>query len=297
MFYSGKLSAEQISAIKNIFQLKMLSKFEKYLGLPSMIGRKKTSFFNEVKLKLLSKISNWQYKFFSSGGKEVLIKAVAQAVPAYAMSVFKIPSTLCEDIQKAMAKFWWGNKKEKHGIHWASCERMSHAKHRGGLGFRDISIFNQALVAKQSWRIIQDSESLMARVLKARYLKHEDFLNAKIGTNLSFIRRSILWGRKIILKSTRWRIDSGEDVQVYNSNWLPRPTTFRPISPRTLAVDTKVVDLIGPEREWKMDLIRQYFVQEDADIIQRIPLPRSSARDELCWHYDKLGRYSIKSGY
>ncbi|KAH9681144.1 putative reverse transcriptase/RNA-dependent DNA polymerase [Citrus sinensis] len=180
MFYSGKLSAEQISAIKNIFQLKMLSKFEKYLGLPSMIGRKKTSFFNEVKLKLLSKISNWQYKFFSSGGKEVLIKAVAQAVPAYAMSVFKIPSTLCEDIQKAMAKFWWGNKKEKHGIHWASCERMSHAKHRGGLGFRDISSFNQALVAKQSWRIIQDSESLMARVLKARYFKHEGFLNAKI---------------------------------------------------------------------------------------------------------------------
>ncbi|KAH9681143.1 putative reverse transcriptase/RNA-dependent DNA polymerase [Citrus sinensis] len=286
MFYSGKLSAEQISAIKNIFQLKMLSKFEKYLGLPSMIGRKKTSFFNEVKLKLLSKISNWQYKFFSSGGKEVLIKAVAQAVPAYAMSVFKIPSTLCEDIQKAMAKFWWGNKKEKHGIHWASCERMSHAKHRGGLGFRDISSFNQALVAKQSWRIIQDSESLMARVLKARYFKHEGFLNAKIGTNPSFIWRSILWGRKIILKGTRWRIGSGEDVQVYNSNWLPRPTTFRPISPRTLAVDTKVVDLIGPEREWKMDLIRQYFVQEDADIIQRIPLPRSSARDELCWHYD-----------
>ena len=69
MFCSGKLSAEQISAIKNIFQLKRVSKYEKYLGLPSMIGRKKTSFFNEVKLKVLSKISNWQHKFFSSGGK------------------------------------------------------------------------------------------------------------------------------------------------------------------------------------------------------------------------------------
>ncbi|KAH9672717.1 putative reverse transcriptase/RNA-dependent DNA polymerase [Citrus sinensis] len=297
IFCSGKLSAEQISAMKNIFQLKMVSKYEKYLGLPSMIGRKKTSFFNEVKPKVLSKILNWQHKFFSSGGKEVLIKAVAQGVPAYAMSVFKIPSTLCEDIQKAMAKFWWGNKKEKNGIHWARWERMSHAKHRGGLGFRDISSFNQALVAKQSWRIIQDSESLMARVLKARYFKHEGFLNAKIGTNPSFIWRSILWGRKIILKGTRWRIGSGEEVQVYNSNWLPRPTTFRPISPRTLAADTKVADLIDPEREWKMDLIRQHFVQDDADIIQRIPLPRSSARDELCWHYDKLGRYSVKSGY
>ena len=142
MFCSGKLPAEQITAIKNIFQLKMVSKYEKYLGLPSMIGRKKMSFFNEVKLKVLSKISNWQNKFFSSGGKEVLIKAVAQAVPAYAMSVFKLPLTLCEGIQKTIAKFWWGTNKEKHGIHWARWERMSHAKLRGGLGFRDISCFN-----------------------------------------------------------------------------------------------------------------------------------------------------------
>ena len=86
MFCIGKLPAEQITAIKNIFQLKMVSKYEKYLGLPSMIGRKKMSFFNEVKLKVLSKISNWQNKFFSCGGKDVLIKAPAHAVPAYAMS-------------------------------------------------------------------------------------------------------------------------------------------------------------------------------------------------------------------
>ena len=62
-----------------------------------MIGRKKMSFFNDVKLMVLSKISNSQHKFFSTGGKEVLIKAVAQAIPAYAMSVFKLPIGLCED--------------------------------------------------------------------------------------------------------------------------------------------------------------------------------------------------------
>ncbi|KAL9429397.1 hypothetical protein AB3S75_031248 [Citrus x aurantiifolia] len=84
-----------------------------------MVGRKKTSFFNEVKLKVVSKIASWQHYFFSSGGKEVLIKAVAQAIPAYAMSVFKLPLGLCDDIQKAMAKFWWRSKEDKRGIHWA----------------------------------------------------------------------------------------------------------------------------------------------------------------------------------
>lgn len=66
-----------------------------------MIGRKNiNSFFNGVKLKALNKISSQQYKFFSSEGKEVLIKAIAQAIQAYAMSVFKILIGLCKDIQK-----------------------------------------------------------------------------------------------------------------------------------------------------------------------------------------------------
>ncbi|KAH9648147.1 reverse transcriptase domain-containing protein [Citrus sinensis] len=106
MFLSGKITSGQAAAIKNIFQLKVVSKYEKYLGLPSMIGRRKLGFFNEVKLNVISKISGWRHKMFSSGGKEILIKAVAQAVPAYAMSVFRLPKGLCDDIQKAIAKFW-----------------------------------------------------------------------------------------------------------------------------------------------------------------------------------------------
>ena len=119
MFFSGKTISEQISTIISIFQLKVVSKYEKHLGLPSMLGRKKMNFFNEVKLKVSSKISSWHHKLFSSGRKEILIKAVAQAVLAYAMSVFKLPKSLCEDIQKEIARFWWGSKKNKHGIHWS----------------------------------------------------------------------------------------------------------------------------------------------------------------------------------
>ena len=80
-----------MAAIKEIFHLNIVYRHEKYLGLPSMIERNKRNFFNGIKLRVISKVSSWQHKHFSKRGKDVLIKAIAQAVPTYAMSVFKIP--------------------------------------------------------------------------------------------------------------------------------------------------------------------------------------------------------------
>ncbi|KAL9460764.1 hypothetical protein AB3S75_003882 [Citrus x aurantiifolia] len=244
-----------------------------------MIGRKTKSFFNEVKLRVLNKISSWQHKFFTSGGKEVLIKAVAQAIPTYAMSVFKIPLGLCEDIQQAMARFWWGTKQDRKGIHWARWERISRSKVRGGMGFRDLSSFNQAIVAKQGWRIMHFPSSLVAKVLKARYFKHMDFMNAGLGSKPSFIWRSIVWGRQVLHKGARWRIGNGQNVLVYGNNWIPRPTTFKPISAPLMGAATTVAELIDEKQQWREDLILQHFRPEDAEAIMQISLPKRPKED------------------
>ena len=87
---------------------------------------------------------------------------------------------------------------------------MCQAKSKGGMGFRDLSSFNQALVTKKGWRIIQVTDSLVAKVMKARYFKHSSFMKAKIGSYPSFIWRSILWGRDVVEKGLRWRIRNGD---------------------------------------------------------------------------------------
>jgi hypothetical protein len=65
------------------------------------------------------RVTDWKTKLLSQAGKEILLKAMVQAIPTYSMSIFLIPKELCKEINKMMQKFWWGNKCEKK-IHWMS---------------------------------------------------------------------------------------------------------------------------------------------------------------------------------
>ena len=60
---------------------------------------------------------------------------------------------------------------------------MCQRKAKEGLGFRDLKAFNLALLAKQGWRIIQNPDSLLHRVLKAKYFKSTCFMEAQLINN------------------------------------------------------------------------------------------------------------------
>ncbi|KAI5328447.1 hypothetical protein L3X38_027844 [Prunus dulcis] len=77
----------------------------KYLGLPTMWGRSKKEALQFVKEKLLRKLSRWKQSLLSQAGREVLIKAVAQAVPNYPMGVFLFPKTLRTKMESEIANF------------------------------------------------------------------------------------------------------------------------------------------------------------------------------------------------
>ena len=85
----------------------------KYLGLPSVIGKSKNQVFAEIKEKVGKKLSEWKEKIPSIGGKEVLIKAVIQAIPTYTMSCFQLLKGLCEDLERMERNFWWGQRDQE----------------------------------------------------------------------------------------------------------------------------------------------------------------------------------------
>uniref|UniRef100_A0A7N2RBZ2 RNase H type-1 domain-containing protein n=1 Tax=Quercus lobata TaxID=97700 RepID=A0A7N2RBZ2_QUELO len=112
LFFSKNTPSEVQEEIKNKFGAQLIKQHEKYLGLPSLVGRNKRNTFNSIKEKLGKKLVGWKEKMLSKAGKEVSIKAVAQAIPTYTISDFKIPDSLCEDLTRMIQNFRDGNFKQ-----------------------------------------------------------------------------------------------------------------------------------------------------------------------------------------
>jgi hypothetical protein len=174
VFFSRNTCIDIRKQIVNLSGLVEANRYDSYLGLPTLVGRKRTVAFQSIKDKVIRKLNNWKSKLLSLAGKEILIKAVVQAIPTYSMSVFLLPVSLCKDLNHLMQFFWWGHLCNDSKIHWMSWSRMGRAK-IAGLGFRDLLMFNKALLAKQCWRLIQFPHSLCSRILKDKYFPNTSF--------------------------------------------------------------------------------------------------------------------------
>ncbi|XP_075665535.1 uncharacterized protein LOC142635224 [Castanea sativa] len=127
LFFRKVVAEETKEEIINLLGVPEVKEYEKYLGLPAVVGRKRKASLNYIKERVWNKLQGWKERLLSQAGREVLLKAVMQVIPTYAMSCFKLPVALCEDIEKLIRKFWWGecgsvfNAKKSQGSYaWQS---------------------------------------------------------------------------------------------------------------------------------------------------------------------------------
>ena len=125
--------------------------------------------------------------------------------------------------------FYWGSEKGKRKVHWKGWDHLMQPKDRRGV-FRDFRLFNQALLARQAWRLLTRPESLCARLLKAKYYPHDKLEDTVFTANASSSWSAISHGLELLKKGLIWRVGNGESIRVWRDNWIPRPFSYKPIS-------------------------------------------------------------------
>lgn len=149
VFYSANCEQEAKDAVHNSLQIGTEALGERYLGLPTSVGKVSDGVFEYIPSRIRNFICGWSENLLSCVGREVLIKANAQAVPTYPMSCFKLPSAICKRMTTFISNFWWGSSVDNHKIHWLKWDKLTEPK-LGGMGFRDMALFNQAMLGMEA---------------------------------------------------------------------------------------------------------------------------------------------------
>ncbi|XP_057450409.1 uncharacterized protein LOC130741856 [Lotus japonicus] len=296
---SRNVTDNRFDELKQLLNVKAVESYDKYLGLPTVIGKSKVQILNFVKERVWKKLKGWKEKALSRAGREVLIKAVAQAIPSYAMSCFILPDGICAEIDSMISRFLWSGDVTRRGLHWTGWKNLCKNKSDGGLSFRDFKSFNLSLVAKNWWRVYTQPDTLLARVFSGVYFPRGSILGAKKGYRPSYAWSSILKASWIFERGGLWRIGDGSKVHAWTDKWLPNgvPLTYQHDVVDSLGI-VMVSDLIekGPNR-WRRDVVEEVFHPTTAAYILALPLGAHGGDDVLAWPHTTTGQYTSKTGY
>ncbi|CAM8913937.1 unnamed protein product [Rhodiola kirilowii] len=210
--FSRNVAEAVKSRIVDTFRVQVVGAHSKYLGLPITFSHNKTEVFKNIVDSTWKRVMGWRETHLSAAGKEIMVKSVLQALPTYAMMCFKLPVSLCKRLFGIIGRFWWAPDGDSKGVHWANQMKLTYPKTEGGLNFRDLAIFNDALLGKQYWRLLQKPDTIIARTLKAKYFRNSSLIDSHLSEPCSLAWRGI-WRAGVRVKNwIRWDVTTGNPV-------------------------------------------------------------------------------------
>ncbi|RVW37936.1 Transposon TX1 uncharacterized 149 kDa protein [Vitis vinifera] len=140
-----------------------------YLGMPLGASFKSTSVWDGVEDRFRKRLGMWKRQYLSKGGRATLIRSTLSNLPIYLMSLLCLPSVVRRRLEKIQRDFLWGGGNLERKPHLVRWEVVCLSKKKGGLGVKNLSILNKALLAKWNWRFANEREALWNQVIRGKY--------------------------------------------------------------------------------------------------------------------------------
>lgn len=103
---------------------------------------------------------------------------------------------------------------------WVAWDKMAQPKEKGGLGLRDFESFNDAFLGNLSWRLINNPQCLLSRVLTGKYCPDGNILTCQSQISESHGWKGILIGRDLVSRNSGWLVGDGTTIDIWQDPWL-----------------------------------------------------------------------------
>ncbi|GJZ48022.1 RNA-directed DNA polymerase, eukaryota [Tanacetum coccineum] len=195
----------------------------RYLGV--MIGQRSSRInaWEDILLKIKTRLSKWKIHTLSIGGRLTLLKSVLGASPIYNMSIFKVPRGVLKLMERIRSRFFNGANQDETKITWVSWDKVLASKKHGGLGVSSYFALNRALLLKWMWRFISDDGSLWCQIIRALYGPRIESHSTNLPSNWCSILREVhnlkshgfdFWSH------CRKRIGNGTNTRFWLDCWI-----------------------------------------------------------------------------
>lgn len=225
------------------------------------------------------------------------------AIPIHTMSLIVLPKSIVDGLDKASRSFLWGSTTEQRKLHLIAWDRICAPKREGGLAIRSTQKMNKAMLAKVGWRLIHDTSSLWATVIRSKYRVgtiHDQTWMKNKG-NGSAVWRSIGVGlREVIMAGISWVPGNGREIHFWKDKWLSNTPLIEQVT-RDLppgSADLRAHELWQDGVGWRLTEIEPYVsVDTRLDLAAVVLDTVTGARDRLSWGEVSNGEFTVTSAY
>ncbi|GJW16459.1 RNA-directed DNA polymerase, eukaryota, reverse transcriptase zinc-binding domain protein [Tanacetum coccineum] len=151
--------------------------------------------------------------------KRIGVNNFLESIHIYWASVFLLPKTVIEDINKLLKGFLWSQGELSRGKAKIAWRKICRPKSQGGLGLKDLGVWNKAMIIKNLWHVVTDKNSLWVQWISTVKLKGKSVWAVNEEVNDSWGWKNILKLRDEVRRFIIVKIGNGEKASLMYDNW------------------------------------------------------------------------------